>query len=901
MTPSYSVRLRAVVLALVALVITSSSLMAQWSGLPALPEPRTWSMQTVLDGKLYVFGGMDAAGYPQTEAWVMDLANTAGGWSPIAEMPEDRGGGYATTIAGKIYIVGGVGIASSVEGRPTVLEYDAAANGYTPKAAMTTPAWFSGFATVGTKIVAAGGLTRLGTSNAGIQLTQVYDVTANTWSAGSAMPSIYYNGHAATIGNDVYYFGGINRQGNSTYLYGGMLKLVGGTGAWQTVAGTWSTPVYSGAAGVLDGKIYVAGGLNTVGEVQLTQQYDPVANEWSASYPLALPTSAVNWMPSSGTDLFLVGGTSGLVQKLSIGEPRAVAAVTPSSVNIAAKVGQSGTKTITIANLGVVELTGSVEVPAAATWLSVSPSSIGISAGGADAFTLTADASSLAVGTYTATVNVTTNDAENPTIAVNVRLFVVENLVAQETKVVIEEATGAWCGPCGTYGGPMMRALGEAFGERLIGIALHDRNGGGTAADPMGTTATESLNRKLGVRAFPTAAIQRQEWGPDGKMVSVPQWEATINSVLEANPFAPAAIQVVSYSYDAATKRVNAKLKITTADAIDFASGATLRVTGVVTEDGLMYTQNGAPENPWRHDHVARSFWPSIDGQTVTIPSGATDAGVLLPGKEIIVNASFAVTGVVDADNSHVVWLLHINNGANLGPILQAAEVELTASITEGGGGGGIITVVPDAAVKSIAVGETATFNTTVTNVTSAPIEVSVDRMSNTLPSGEWSSQLCVGNDPCSPTTANKVQTTVLPNQTVIFRVKVVGGTPSAQGIVGIRVTAGDTTVDQTYTVNTGVSGIGSETGGDAVLALSAYPNPTSAATRVEFTVPGSGLVSLDLFAGSGEKVRTLFSGRSDAGRRSVNVDLAGVPAGVYTVVLTAGDRRAAQAITVVR
>src|SRR5688500_8193190 len=125
MTHSYAVRLRAIYLALVTLVIASSSLMAQWSSLPPLPAATSWSMQTVVDNKLYVFGGVTTA--TTADAYVLNLNDVDAGWLPIASMPETRYGGYAAAYNGKIYIIAGGAIeGGTINARPTVLEYDPA-------------------------------------------------------------------------------------------------------------------------------------------------------------------------------------------------------------------------------------------------------------------------------------------------------------------------------------------------------------------------------------------------------------------------------------------------------------------------------------------------------------------------------------------------------------------------------------------------------------------------------------------------------------------------------------------------------------------------------------------------------------------------------------------------------
>ena len=899
MTRSYPVRLRAVFLALVTFVIASTTLMAQWSALPALPQNLLNTQQAVVNNKLYVFGGMLVSGATQADAYTLDLANTAAGWQQIAAMPETRALGYAAAHNGKIYIVGGVGTDNGVSGRATVLEYNPSTDSYTPKAAAPAAAWYGGGAIAGSKIYYIGGLARIANQNTGIQATQIYDITTDSWTTGPNLPFVSYYGAAGAVGNDVYYFGGRVQNSQGTFYSGSTFKLAGGAGSWATVPGTMHKSVEHTAAGSLDGKIYAAGGSNQGTQINVTQVFDPAAGTWSAYYPMLNTTQSGGALAMAADALYHAGGTAFVPQKLTTGDPVAIASVQPSNVVIAVKAGGSSMRSFDVKNTGVVDLTGTIEVAGDAPWLTASTSSINVRPGAAQNVELTANAASLPLGVHNTTVTVRSNDGENPALQVPVRVYVVESLVEQPMTAVLEEATGSWCGPCGAYGTPEVRRLRAQFGERLITLAYHDR--GGAYQDPMANSQTEGINNKLGVRAFPTGAVNRIVWpGSTAPATSLSNWEPAIETVLNSMPIAPIALEVVEYAFDASTKRVTAKIKITSADAIDL-TGKTLRLTAVVMEDSLQYSQYQGTENPYYHMHVARSFWPNIDGEQIALPSGAVDANsVLIPGKEATINASFAATSVTRPAKGHVVWILSVNQGATLGMILQAHEMGLTDRVTAGGGGNATVTVTPDAAVKNIAVGQTAVFNTVVSNVSDAAIEVSVDRTANTMPSSEWSSQLCV-NDNCEPATTNRVTTTLTPGQTVTFKVKVVGGTESAQGSVGIRIASGDTSVLQIYTVNTGTSSVEAETGNETMFSLSAYPNPAIGTTRVEFTVPTTGNVALDLFSTTGAKVKSLLNARHEAGRHSVSADLSALPAGVYSLVMSSGGRSSARTITIVR
>ncbi len=69
------------------------------------------------------------------------------------------------------------------------------------------------------------------------------------------------------------------------------------------------------------------------------------------------------------------------------------------------------------------------------------------------------------------------------------------------------------------------------------------------------------------------------------------------------------------------------------------------------------------------------------------------------------------------------------------------------------------------------------------------------------------------------------------------------------------------------------------------------YPNPFNPTTQIAFTLPTSGMVSLEVYNVLGQKVRTLVDGPMPSGVHEVTFDATLMPSGVYFYRLVFGDR----------
>lgn len=86
-----------------------------------------------------------------------------------------------------------------------------------------------------------------------------------------------------------------------------------------------------------------------------------------------------------------------------------------------------------------------------------------------------------------------------------------------------------------------------------------------------------------------------------------------------------------------------------------------------------------------------------------------------------------------------------------------------------------------------------------------------------------------------------------------------------------------------------------------ASATLAAVPNPTNGSTNISFTVPASGLCTVDIRNVHGETVATLVSDRLEAGAYNIRWNAAGMPDGVYFCNLRSGDLARTTKLVLVR
>ena len=208
-------------------------------------------------GKMYVFGGStDPFKNAVNNAAVYDPATNA--WTALPPMPTRRGGATAQVIDGKIYVAGGIDVSGA--SLASVDVFTIATGAWSSNPAMSTRRDNAGSAVLDGKLYVFGGRTRNADGSTPVEVlgtAEVFDPATGAWAPIASMPT----------GRRVVVVGNLR---NRAQVMGGEKTPTGGTfpqvEEYNPVTDTWQSlnPMAPGrhgaAAGTINGKVYVAGG-----------------------------------------------------------------------------------------------------------------------------------------------------------------------------------------------------------------------------------------------------------------------------------------------------------------------------------------------------------------------------------------------------------------------------------------------------------------------------------------------------------------------------------------------------------------------------------------------------------------------------------------------------------------
>jgi N-acetylneuraminic acid mutarotase len=264
-----------------------------WTSKADLPTQLRGVGTTVINGKLYAFGGTTDGSSGITS--IYEYSPTTNSWSlEPTTMPFGTFNTAVVNFEGKAYIIGGIDHQRAVE------SYDPSDDTVTRLADL--PLDFTGFNTHGAAIVNGKIYAIGGVSNNGA--VYEYDIAQDIWTAKTSMAVPRGNLGIAEVGGKIYAIGGLS----SSSILPTMDEYDPSTDVWTTKSDMPTARYQTSAVSLANGKIYVVGGINSNSElVSTVEEYDPSTDTWTTS--TNMPTALYGMgLASDSSKFYSVGG-----------------------------------------------------------------------------------------------------------------------------------------------------------------------------------------------------------------------------------------------------------------------------------------------------------------------------------------------------------------------------------------------------------------------------------------------------------------------------------------------------------------------------------------------------------------------------------------------------------------
>jgi serine/threonine protein kinase/N-acetylneuraminic acid mutarotase len=255
---------------------------SRWVELPPLLQPRAAAAAAVVGDRIVVTGGVDADGRLLNTTEIFD--GTA--WKLGEPMPTPRRMLAGTADDKLVYIAGGNNGTSDLT---TVEAYDPAANTWMSLPDLADPRSDFGVAVADNRLVAVGGLS----SGKVLNSVAAFDRATQTWASLPTMTTARHGMVVAAVGSNVYAMGGSTGVGDGPVTSSAeSLKLAPRkpqpAPQWRTLPDAPTARLMM-AWTVLNGKIWIAGGMRHGETLSIVQSYDPQTGVWQTEPPLPIP------------------------------------------------------------------------------------------------------------------------------------------------------------------------------------------------------------------------------------------------------------------------------------------------------------------------------------------------------------------------------------------------------------------------------------------------------------------------------------------------------------------------------------------------------------------------------------------------------------------------------------
>jgi N-acetylneuraminic acid mutarotase len=235
-----------------------------WRQLTDLPSAVT-HMNLVLDGRsIWFAGGFKDGykGYAISEVWRYDIGKNTFVEGPA--LPEPRASGGLAIVGRKLHFFGGLtkdrDTCSAKHWVLNLSELERGSAGWQAAKPMSKGRCHFGTVPLNGKIYLIGGMYHHDSRQIDLPLVDIYDPAADSWSKGADLPTGHTHAEASTlVHNDrIYILGGMAQVGERRWIDNKITALTP-EGKWEQV-GELPRPLSAAAAGIIAGKLYLAGG-----------------------------------------------------------------------------------------------------------------------------------------------------------------------------------------------------------------------------------------------------------------------------------------------------------------------------------------------------------------------------------------------------------------------------------------------------------------------------------------------------------------------------------------------------------------------------------------------------------------------------------------------------------------
>jgi non-specific serine/threonine protein kinase len=268
-----------------------------WQARSPAPTARQEVASAVADGRVWVIGGLTAAGATAVESY----DPVADRWAPGPALPVALHHAMATTFRGEVVVMGGFLAAGALYDRPSDRVLALRAGGWVDLPPLRRPRGAGAAAVAGDVVVIAGGRNVA----ALVGPTEIFDGSA--WRDAEAIPTRRDHLSAASDGRSVFTVGG--RFLSPGALSAALERFDPVAGAWERLPALPTARGGQGAA-MAGGRLVVAGGEDPSGVYAEVEAYDVAAERWSVLPAMPTPRHGLSVEFIGDRLLALVGGTA---------------------------------------------------------------------------------------------------------------------------------------------------------------------------------------------------------------------------------------------------------------------------------------------------------------------------------------------------------------------------------------------------------------------------------------------------------------------------------------------------------------------------------------------------------------------------------------------------------------